>query len=82
VEFIAERTRLEYNVADDNSDEKEKFIVAAKRVWKSARDKKGMTPERKKKNNTRTRRTKRTESLGKRLVAVLTVPTRSLANDD
>ena len=82
MEYIAERTRLEYNVADDDNDEKERSIVAAKRVWKSARDKKGMTPERKKNNLLKTRRHKRTQSLGKKLVAVLTVPARSLANDD
>jgi hypothetical protein len=59
VEYIAERTRLEFNVADDDNDEKEKFIKAAKRVWKSTRDKKGMTPERKNNNLLRTRRAKR-----------------------
>jgi hypothetical protein len=82
VEYIAERTRLEFNVADDNNDEKEKYIKAAKRVWKSTRDKKGMTPERKLKNLLKTRRHKRTQSLGKKLVAVLTVPARSIDNDD
>jgi hypothetical protein len=82
VAFISERARLEYNVEDANGDEKEKFIVAAKRVWKSTRDKKAMTPERKILNNTRTRRAKRTEALGRKLVAMLTVPTRSLATDD
>jgi hypothetical protein len=82
VEYIAERTRLEFNVADDDNDEKEKFIKAAKRVWKSTRDKKALTPERKKMNNTNTRRKKRTAALGTKLVAMLTVPTRSLATDD
>jgi hypothetical protein len=82
VEYIAERTRLEFNVADDDNDEKEQFIAAAKRVWKSTRDNRGMTPERKRSNLQKTRRHKRTQSLGKKLVAVLTVPVRSLDNDD
>jgi hypothetical protein len=82
VEYIAERTRVEFSVADDDNDEKEQFIKAAKRVWKSTRDKSGMTPERKKNNLLKTRRHKRTASLGKTLVAVFTVPVRSIDNDD
>ena len=67
---------------DTDGDAKEKYIVAAKRVWKSTRDKKALTAERKKMNNTNTRRKKRTEALGTKLVAMLTVPTRSQATDD
>ena len=80
--YIAERTRVEYNVAEDDNNEKEQFHKAARRVWKSTRDKRGMTPERKKTNLLKTRRNKRTISLGKKLVAVLTVPVRSIYNDN
>jgi hypothetical protein len=82
VAYISEVTRLEYNVEDTDGDAKEKYIVAAKRVWKSTRDKKALTPERKKMNNTNTRRKKRTAALGTKLVAMLTVPTRSQATED
>ena len=80
--YISETTRLEYNVEDTDVDAKEKYIVAAKRVWKSTRDKLGVTEERRKSNNKSTRRKKRTGALGTKLVAVLTVPTRSQATED
>jgi hypothetical protein len=82
VEYITERTRVEYNVAEDDKNEKEQLHKAARRVWKSTRDKINITPEREKKNLQQTRRHKRTQALGKKLVAVLTVPVRSIDNDD
>jgi hypothetical protein len=82
VAYISETTRVEYNVEDTDVDAKEKYIVAAKRVWKSTRDKLGVTKERRRTNNKKTRRKKRTGTLGTKLVAVLTVPSRSQATED
>ena len=80
--YISEATRLQYNVEDTDVDAKEKYIAAAKRVWKSTRDALKLTAERRKSNNKITRRKKRTGALGTKLVAVLTVPTRSQATED
>ena len=80
--YISEATRLEYNVEDTDVDAKEKYIVAAKRVWKSTRDALGVTADKRRTNNKKTRRKKRTGTLGTKLVAVLTVPTRSQATED
>jgi hypothetical protein len=82
VAYISEATRLEYNVEDTDVDAKEKYIVAAKRVWKSTRDALGVTADKRRTNNKKTRRKKRTEKLGTKLVGVLTVPTRSQATED
>jgi hypothetical protein len=82
VAYISEATRLQYNVEDTDVDAKEKYIAAAKRVWESTRDALKVTAEKRRTNNKRTRRKKRTGNLGTKLVGVLTVPTRSQATED